>query len=391
MPGAAFVGNEETEVTSSVGGKKKSKRGGKAARKKKEKAESALSVHAPPEESEDAKVVENTPDGPGGGMNSWLSDGEVAKYQGAGYVNGEAATEDDQWVLAEAEPDFENQTTNGDEVEDTRAQLRDDLPSEATEDIEPPTSPSDALLQQDSDIFTSEEEGHRASIATWLTAHIMHQNVSIKLRNKLVDHIYHHVHTSTSSEWHAELRQILWRAIIRATYFWVNPDTGLPIGKAKPVEYPEGAYGAVHELFTVYAAKRADRIGRDIPTAEWVAKVEGEVRELLKWCESAGGSQGGNGRRSPSDDTDGGPSRALEHLGFMLAFDEEQKRALTREDLRERLARAFEGVKGPTWEDFEVIRPAGGKIDRKKLESDTSVPMALRVGDGLWREVVAEL
>ncbi|KAF2482501.1 hypothetical protein BDY17DRAFT_161012 [Neohortaea acidophila] len=166
-------------------------------------------------------------------------------------------------------------------------------------------------------------------------------------------------------DWPRTLRLLVWRAVIRANFFWVNPATNRA-AKPKPIVRPTGAYENHFEAFVECAADRLDRIRRDIPDAEYVAGVETEVRNFLRKVQ---GMEGG---------------RLLAHLAFLLLFEEEQRKgALTAGDMQERIRRAF-GVGFLEGEEGVVFM----KGERGPIKRDGSVSTVV-AADAIWREAMA--
>lgn len=88
-------------------------------------------------------------------------------------------------------------------------------------------------------------------------------------------------------------------------------------------------YESNFNLFVTCAAERLDRIGRDLPDPEHVAKIEASIRLFFTRIAS-----------KPATLT-----RPLEHLGFLLLVDEEHGRDVKLADMQTRLRMCFDGVK----------------------------------------------
>ena len=116
------------------------------------------------------------------------------------------------------------------------------------------------------------------------------------------------------------------------------------------------------EAFVECAAERLDRINRDLPSPEYVKKVEDEVRAFLTKAEYAG------------------KMKQLQHLAFLLLFEEDQRKAaLGLEDLQERIRRAFADTEMGL-EEFEFMRK--GKMPVVKVHPAFTVAVA----DAVWQD-----
>ena len=169
-----------------------------------------------------------------------------------------------------------------------------------------------------------EEDGRRIRIREWFEAQDAQpfRNLSKFLPGKIIDFIFewkYPVAVDGVEDCTTRARQMIWRAVVRANYFWVNPETGLETGKPKPVLAPDGSYEHSFDVFVMCAAARADRIGRDMPTAEWVKDVEDDLRMILTRAEKAGRLE------------------CIEHLAFVLMFEEDRKKVLSRDQFRRRI------------------------------------------------------
>lgn len=213
-------------------------------------------------------------------------------------------------------------------------------------------------------------ETKRRVVSDWFHAQKAqpYRNLSAKQRQKTIDHLsklkYPEIH---DSEWTKSLRLTVWRAVVRANFFWLNPHTGQPTGKPKPIVRPAGVFENHFEAFVECAAERLDRINRDLPNAEYVKKVEDEVRNFLTKVEYDG------------------KTKQLQHLAFLLMFDEEQRKsALTLEDMQERIRRAFSGA-DIGLEEFEFMKM--GKVPSKPEHPAYTVSVA----DAIWKDAVSKL
>lgn len=193
-------------------------------------------------------------------------------------------------------------------------------------------------------------------------------NLSAKLQQKAIEHLlrlaYPELH---DAEWTGTLRLVVWRAVVRSNFFWVNPVTKIPSGKPKPVLRPAGVFENHFEAFVECAAERLDRINRDLPSPEYVKRVEDEVRNFLTKVEYAS------------------RTKQLQHLAFLLLFEEQQRRsALALEDIQERIRRAFSNPDLALGE-FEFMRK--GKVPSSKEHPAHTVAVA----DAIWQDAIFEL
>ncbi len=217
----------------------------------------------------------------------------------------------------------------------------------------------------------------RVAIEKWFskqTAHV-YQSITPDHRDKAIEHLFHHLHPDKTSDWAATIRQQFWRMVIRASFFWKNPETGDWVGKPKPIHRPDGVYENDYKVFVMCAAERLDRIGRDLPTPEWVKDIEDQVRDFLGKAE----------KMFPKE---------LEHFAFMLLWDEEQKRGLNLEHMVERVKKAFGGLKHPGFPSYgcasflpkDVRGPQRGRGGRGHINHE---PMELATQ--VWEEAKAAL
>lgn len=213
-------------------------------------------------------------------------------------------------------------------------------------------------------IEPSTRDSNRNAVATWLNTYTSAHSTSLSLPHRLlvIDHILNNRFPGTDPAWPSTLRQTIWRAVLRSSHFWINPDTGKTINKILPVHRPDGIYENDFKVFLMCAAERADRIGRDLPTEEHVKMIESAIRTFFFNVEKAG------------------LRNELECLGFVLMFDEEHRRVLGFDDLRERIRWAFEGRK-VDWEGCEILRA------RKVKVNTTAMKAVMKI----WRDAKAAL
>lgn len=101
---------------------------------------------------------------------------------------------------------------------------------------------------------------------------------------------------------------------------------------------PTGVYESNFALFVSCAAERLDRIGRDLPDAEYVAQIETALRLFFRRVEFRN------------------LTRPLEHLAFLLMVDEEQARFLTKEGFQSRMRMCFDAEgKTMNWGGMGVV------------------------------------
>lgn len=243
-------------------------------------------------------------------------------------------------------------------------------PHDGTSDNEPKTTsrewtfdnPPD-LMQPDSthgeadpDEPLTEAEIRHQEIETWLLAQKGHH---YSLKRATVDKIIHFVYNMKYEEdreaWMKEVRLIVWRAAVRANFWWTNPvsiitlsdqkdactdipqDTGSSGARPEPIPAPTGMYESNFNIFVTCAAERLDRIGRDLPDPEYVHQIEAAIRLFFRRCAYK----------------DIVPP--LEHLAFLLMIDEEQNRFLSKEALQSRLRMCFDRVKGISWSGMGLV------------------------------------
>lgn len=213
-------------------------------------------------------------------------------------------------------------------------------------------------------------ETKKQAVTAWLHSNTAHhyRNISTTHREKIIDHImrikYPELH---DAEWTKALRLHVWRAVVRANFFWLDPSTQTATGKPKPIVRPAGIFENHFEAFVECASERLDRINKDLPNPEYVKKVEEEVRSFLTKVEYNENI------------------KQLQHLAFLLMFEEEQRKtALGLEDMQERVRRAFQGV-DIELEEYEFMRrgPAPTKA--------THPAHTVAVADAIWADAVFEL
>jgi hypothetical protein len=241
--------------------------------------------------------------------------------------------------------------------------------SEPGWDQEVPDSLPISLNQLNED---SEEEipgppDNREIVAEWMDSHTGpgDKAVRFEVRDKMIEHLLNRKFPGSTLDWTAELRQTVWRCVIRSGHFWINPDTKEPVGKPKPIRRPDGPYESDFRVFVICAAERADRIGRDLPDPEFVKAVEDQVRIFLRQAETK--------KHLPK----------LEHLAFLLVWDEERTRSsITADDLRERVKMTF-GMGGLNWKGCEMFHPDGRVPRRNKNNID--------VAESIWQDAMKTL
>lgn len=236
--------------------------------------------------------------------------------------------------------------------------LKTDEPSESTE------SPPEPETEETE---TEEVDSRRTQIEDWFDSRTTqpYRNLTAALQERIIDHIFQHKYSQDDKEWIKCLRHLVWRAVVRANYYWINPDTEQATGKPIPIRVPSGIHESNFEMFVMCCAERADRVGRDLPDSDHVWKVEKEVRKLLSKAEREGMRE------------------RLEHLGFLLLFEDERKQGLTLDQMQERIRRAFSDAQLDWWE-FEFFKK--GPAPPKPPVAGTGLAVAATI----WREVVTE-
>ena len=225
-------------------------------------------------------------------------------------------------------------------------------------------APTDAeRISNDSGSDDMEVKETREETQKWFNAK-HYKGLSKELREKIVEAFVDLQHHEQVVDWHHRHRLMVWRAVVRANFWWVNPDTAEWTGKAVPINVPSGAYEHNFELFVQCAAEREDRLGRDLPHPEYVKKVEDEVRAFMEMVRERHDLIG------------------LAHLAFLLMFDEGKKpKAIAMDEMQERLGLAFPGV-GINWEGAKIFTP------------QTYTPAAgstLALAEGIWQTACQEL
>ena len=217
-------------------------------------------------------------------------------------------------------------------------------------------------------LLDKEEDLERQGVVQWLHNQTSppYRNLSDDRRTKIVDHVVNYKYPHRDPGWKSSIRLMIWRAVVRANFWWINPDTGVHTGKPKTIRRPEGVYEANFEVFVMCAAERLDRIGRDLPDPEYVRKVENEVRQCLKKAEEEQMTE------------------HLRHLAFLLMFDEDSRRdVLSLEQMQERIRRAFGDV-GYDWEGNGIFK-AG--VEELAVQPNCN----LEVADAIWHDAVSQL
>ena len=201
------------------------------------------------------------------------------------------------------------------------------------------------------------------------TSPTSHKKFSDSLRTKVTEYFAKRKDVPRDQQWDANVRQIIWRAVIRANYWWTNPDTGEHTGKPKPIRTPDGVYLNNFELFVTCCAERADRVGRDLPDPEYVHKVEDEVRAFFKKVEKESMQE------------------QLDHLAFLLMFDEEEEytrnRVLSLEDMQERIGKAFADT-DMDWRGSDIFKPSS-------LQQSTTSGSTLELAESTWQDAMLEM
>jgi hypothetical protein len=220
----------------------------------------------------------------------------------------------------------------------------------------------DQLLNGAKDGPETVESDPHLLVAHWIDNQTAYppNSLSTEHRENITEHLVNQKFPGTTPNWPTTLRQTLWRAVIRPSYFWVNPETGEHSGKPKPIHRPDGIYENDFKVWLMCAAERADRIGRDLPEPEYVQRVESEVRDFLR-------QTGAEEKRTQ-----------FGHLVFLLMFDEEHKRGLRIEEVTERICRAF-GEHGVNWDECGMFRPQ---------EEGRKMQYSAEMADKMWREFV---
>lgn len=164
---------------------------------------------------------------------------------------------------------------------------------------------------------TRDAADQRRKDALWKFLEANHSHVKAVTRHRLSEFLIDYKHHRDDQNFQANVRQLIWRPVCRANFFWVNPCTGEPTGKPKPVHTGDGHS---FEQLIECMAERLDRVGRDIPDAEYVKKIEDDVRLFLKRADQ---------------------SEELVYLAFLLLFEEGAQYVLKVEQMQERIRLAF--------------------------------------------------
>ncbi|KAK5692239.1 hypothetical protein LTR17_025450 [Elasticomyces elasticus] len=162
----------------------------------------------------------------------------------------------------------------------------------------------------------------------------------------------------------SEVRRIVWRAVVRANYFWINPDTQEP----SPLRaFNKQCQGETVEQCVIWQAEQEAEVGHTVPDHTHVMDIGNELRYLF-------------------DQARAGPaSLGLAHLAFLLWYWEnkvEGPRTLTLAEVQRMLALAFRGVNMP-WGDMLRFKPA--EIDAKSAAwKDDFMAMEIALVEGTW-------
>ncbi|KAK5172223.1 uncharacterized protein LTR77_003861 [Saxophila tyrrhenica] len=225
------------------------------------------------------------------------------------------------------------------------------------------------LINNTSPIPREPEDPNHIAIATWFSEQTGHQyQVSPRHREKIIEHLLNHKYPGTTPDWLAATRQVFWRAVIRASYFWVNPDTKTEAGKPTPIHRPDGLYENDFKTFVLCCAERADRVGRDLPSPEYVKWVEDQVRDFLGKAEKIF-------------------KKELEHLAFLLMWDEEHKRILKEGEMVERVMRVFGRLKF-NWRGCQMFAPR--EVQRAR-GGHRKVEVGVDYAEKVWEDAMAAL
>lgn len=232
---------------------------------------------------------------------------------------------------------------------------------------------TEQLLDEDEPTITQEAEEEEPEdtnpASLWLKSKTEHpyKSFSEDLKKKIVEHLTNHVSSDYDPTWMREVRQTIWRACVRANWWWVNPDTGQWTHKQAPVQINDGVWSGNFEAFVECNAMRLDRVGRDLAPHDYVRKVEEDVREFLFRAEKTG------------------HQTQLEHLAFLLMVDETKRhpRTLELRELQERVALAF--LRGKMdWKGLNYVK-AGPRLPPLSANDHPGI------GEIVWRAAMAEL
>ena len=235
----------------------------------------------------------------------------------------------------------------------------------------PNDTPISATQLGISDPTLIHDEVEKRPIELWLDSHTEHpwKGFSADLRRKLVEFLEDHTASDYDPIHMRNVRETIWRSIVRANYWWINPDTGEWGGRPRAVNINDGVYLGNFEAFVQCCAERQDRIGRDLATHEYVRKVEEDVREFIFRAENAG------------------LHRQLEHLGFLLMFDEVKRRPheVSLVEMQERICMAFVGSGGKmNWKGLQYMK---GALKPPRVTNNAHPG----IGEIVWKAALAEL
>ncbi|TKA83749.1 hypothetical protein B0A55_00047 [Friedmanniomyces simplex] len=101
--------------------------------------------------------------------------------------------------------------------------------------------------------------------------------VSLEIQHKLIKEA---TYLCSIRHGPSEARRVLWRAVMRANYFLLDPDTEEPTVLYPPLKYPDDADKAT-ESYIFWRAKQEEHVGRSVPTAEHMDNVRRELRDFL--------------------------------------------------------------------------------------------------------------
>lgn len=129
---------------------------------------------------------------------------------------------------------------NGADTTDAKPKSSDDGPAPGTtsrtwtyDDL--PSTPEGYIVPQDAETSSPDDEPpteaeiRHKEIEDWLAAQKGHAwNYKQATRERMVDFVYEMLYQQDRAEWVRELRLIVWRAVVRANFWWKNP-VGLPL------------------------------------------------------------------------------------------------------------------------------------------------------------------
>ena len=247
----------------------------------------------------------------------------------------------------------------------------DDDPEEVASDRVPDDLPISTQQLLDDSFEREDETTAKTPVQLWLESHTEHPYKSFtkEINAKIIEHVTNLVSDEYDPTWMREVRETIWRAVVRSNYWWVNPEEGKWTGRQRPVEVNEGVWSGSFEAWVECCARRQDRVGRDIATHEYVHRVENDVREFLLRAERSG------------------LHTQLEHLAFLLMFDETKrfKYVMNLQEMQERIAIAFTDAGGKmNYKGLSYMRAAGKK---PTLSFGTNPG----IGENVWQTAQAEL